>query len=64
MDLTLLIAGVVLLGLIGFVTAVHTSGDEPSFLSQSGGAKKLYKTGKIIFLASLFLAVIFITNMF
>lgn len=67
MDLTLLISALIFFGLIGIVTAAYKTGDEPSFMSQSGGSKKIYKSGKILFLTFLFLAVIFIqyiTNMF
>ena len=61
MDLTLLISAIVFFGLIGAVTAIHKSGDEPSIFSQSGGSKK---SGKLLFLAFVFLAVIFVSYMF
>ncbi len=67
MDLTLLIVGLVFFGLIGMVTVAHMTDSDISQIGgmQSKSKSSSKKSGKIIFLAFLFLAIslaTYITN--
>jgi hypothetical protein len=62
MDFTLLVSALVFLALIGGVTAVYSSGNEPSVTTQYGGKRLIRRSSfrKVSFMAYLFLAIVII----
>ncbi len=63
MDFTLIIAGLVFFGLIGMVTVAHMTDSDINQIGgqQSRSKNSSKKSGKIIFLAFLFLAISLVT---
>lgn len=73
MDFTLLISALVFLALIGGVTAVYSSGNEPSSITTQSGGKRNKRSSssssfkKVSFMAYLFVTIIvvgYITSSF